>query len=142
MKNNLIIIILAILIFVSGIGGYFLGQKVILNSLFPEQKEIFSIGGIITSINANSFVVETNSLQQNLPNSNEVQTDKITVNINEQTQIYRMTFSIGNPESEETAISFSDLSEGNEVSVVSSENIKGKTEIIAASITHYQMENN
>lgn len=141
MKNNLIIIILAVLIFVSGIGGYFLGQNVMLNSLFPEQKEIFSISGIITSIEENSFVVETNSLQRNLPGSNEILTDKIIVNINEQTQINKITFSTESAESKETAISFSDLSEGSDVSVVSLENIKGKTEITAANVTLYQIEN-
>jgi hypothetical protein len=139
MNKNLIIIILTILIFVSGIGGYFLGQNVMLNSIYPEQKEIFSIDGIITSINSNSFVIETSSLQRNLPTTNEILIDKITININEQTKIYKITFSPENPEPEETAIPFSDLIEGNEINIISSENIKGKNEITATNISIYSV---
>jgi hypothetical protein len=139
MNKNLIIIILTILIFVSGIGGYFLGQNVMLNSIYPEQKEIFSIDGIITSVDSNSFVIETSSLQRNFPMTNEILIDKITININEQTKIYKITFSPENSEPEETAIPFSDLIEGNEINIISSENIKGKKEITATNISIYSV---
>jgi hypothetical protein len=139
MKNNLIIIVLTILIFVSGIGGYFLGQKILLDSFLQEQEEIFFTFGQIKSINENSFTIETNFLEGNPSEQDEIKLIEITVNINEQTKFSKIAPSLENPEVEETEISFSDLREGNKVDIISSENIKGKTEITAVNVLVYEM---
>lgn len=136
-----IISISIVLIIVAGIGGFFLGQmsmnkyKEAVDFLYPEvADEVFSISGEITSINGNSFVVETTSLERFLPGE-ESQSTPITVDINEQTKIYETSFSSENPEQiSEKILSISDLSIGQVVDVSSSENIKGKSEIIATEI--------
>ena len=141
MKNNLIIIILVILIFVSGIGGYFLGQnsmkeyKAIVDQLYPNTEEVFEISGEITEINGNSITIETSSLQTYLPNE-EIKTELIIINIDDKTVIYSSDFY---PETDETKkmISFSRLSAGDIIKVLSSENIKGKDQIIATEIVLY-----
>ncbi|MCK9567944.1 hypothetical protein M0R72_03225 [Candidatus Pacearchaeota archaeon] len=119
----------------AGIGGYFLGQNVMLNSIYPESNEVFSIFGQITSINGDSLVVETNSLQRYIIPGQEQKLTKITINTNEQTKILEQIFSLENSlESTETILSFSDLTVGDSVSVLSSENIKGKSQITATEI--------
>jgi hypothetical protein len=134
--NQIIFITISlILIAGAGIGGYFLGQNITLNSLYPEPKEIFSIYGQITSIDGNSLVVETNSLERNLPGQDEIKFSTITVIINDQTKIYESTFSLENPsEFSENILSFSDLSVGDFIGASSDENIKGKTQMIATEI--------
>lgn len=135
MNQIILVIIFLILIVGAGIGGYFLGQHTMLNSLYPEPNEVFSISGKITSIDGNSLVVETSSLERYIPGQ-EFETKLITINTNQQTKIYKLNFSPENPtEFTETVLSFSDLAVGDAVGILSSENIKGKSQVTATEIT-------
>lgn len=135
-KIGLFIVIAVILILLSGITGYFLGQnsmkkyKIAFDELYPEQQEIFSIGGVIQEISENYFVIEIPSFERNIPGQ-EINFINITINSNQDTQIYKSEFL---PESEEIQIVFSDLEIENYVTIEFEENIKDKKEFTASKI--------
>jgi len=137
MNKIILITIFLLLLIITGavIGGYFLGQEIMLDSIYPESNEVMAIFGQITSIDENSLVVETNSLQRYIIPGQEQKLTKITINTDEQTKILEQSFLPENPEEiTENILSFSDLTIGNSISVLSSENIRGKNQIIATEI--------
>ena len=99
MNKIILITIFLLLLIITGavIGGYFLGQEIMLDSIYPESNEVMAIFGQITSIDENSLVVETNSLQRYIIPGQEQKLTKITINTDEQTKILEQSFLPENP---------------------------------------------
>jgi len=144
-KNKILFIIALAVVFVvaSGIIGYFLGQssmqryKDIVDELYPESpEEIYSFSGTVLSVSENSLIVKTTEPGRRFLPTEELEYVEMLVNVNEDTEIVSFSLSLnldGNFQ-EKTQISLSEISEGDSVSISSSENMVGETEVTAVKI--------
>jgi hypothetical protein len=104
----------------------------------PLPEEIYSISGKIKKIEGNSIWIESQIRvsQLPLPGGKEFETKEIKVNVLPETKIVKVEMAeIPPPPPEEPfkeiPLKFEDLKVGNQITVTSKENIKGKTEILA-----------
>jgi len=104
----------------------------------PLPEEIYSISGKITKIEGNSIWIESQIRvsQLPLPGGKEFETKEIKVNVLPETKIVKVEMAeIPPPPPEEPfkeiPLKFEDLKVGDQITVTSKENIKGKTEISA-----------
>lgn len=107
----------------------------------PLPEEIYSISGKITKIEGNSIWVEAQIRvsQFPLPGGKEIETKEIKVNTNDETKIVKVEIPEIPPlppeePFREVPLKFEDLKIGDQVTVISKENIKGKVEILADKI--------
>ena len=156
--------ILVIICFLIGFGiGYFTGKistykiflaklaekekeinwyKKLLEQFYPPlPKEIHSFSGKITKIEGNSIWVEAQIRvsQFPLPEGKEFEEKEMKVNLVNDTEILKVEPVIPPPLPPEepvkkTPLKLSDLKVGDQITVISKENIKGKTEILADEI--------
>lgn len=104
----------------------------------PLPEEIYSISGKITKIEDKTIWIESKARvsQLPLPGGKEIETKEIKVNTTDETKIVKIGTAVipvlptGEP-FEETLLKFEDLKVGDQITVTSKENIKGKTEILA-----------
>ena len=107
----------------------------------PLPEEIYSISGKITKIEGNSIWIESQIRvsQLPLPGGKEFETKEIKVNVLPETKIVKVEIPpvpplpTGQP-FKEVPLKFEDLKVGDQITVTSKENIKGKTEILADKI--------
>jgi hypothetical protein len=104
----------------------------------PLPEEIYSISGKITKIEGNSIWIESQIRVSRLPlpGGKEFETKEIKVNVLPETKIVKVEMAeIPPPPPEEPfkeiPLKFEDLKVGDQITVTSKENIKGKTEISA-----------
>lgn len=115
-----------------------------LEMFYPSlPEEMYSLSGEVTEIKDKTILMET-FIQVNrlpLPGGKEIEQQNIKVVVNDQTNITGLETGIPlspllpreKPKSEKTLI-FSDIKIGDNILVTSTENIKGKKEIIASQI--------
>ena len=104
----------------------------------PLPEEIRSISGKITKIEDKAIWIESmvRVSQLPLPEGKEIEKEEIKVNVSDQTKIVEveMIEPLPLPPKElfkETQLSLKDLKVGDQITVTSKENVKGKTEILA-----------
>jgi hypothetical protein len=161
--------IFALLVLISGIGGYFYGLKVGYVSgksvsekeitdlkaglriySLPSPSEIFSISGVIKEIGENTIKVETNSFTDFPPlPGQKISTELRLVEVTSETEITESVFfkprlpvSGKNGQSsgaQAKEIKLSDLKIGDNITIRSSENIKNKMKFAAMSIEKISM---
>jgi ABC-type cobalt transport system substrate-binding protein len=114
--------------------------KSLLEPFYPPlPEEIKSVSGKITKIENKTIWMEASIRvsQFPLPEGKEIEKKNIKVNITDQTKISKIEMpEIPLPEKpfKETILKFEDLKVGDQITVTSAENIKGKTEILASQI--------
>jgi hypothetical protein len=114
--------------------------KSLLEPFYPPlPEEIRSVSGKITKIEDKTIWMEA-SIQVSqfpLPEGKEIERRNIKVNTTDQTKIFKIEMpEIPLPEKpfKEIILKFEDLKVGDDVTVTSTENIKGKAEILASQI--------
>jgi hypothetical protein len=107
----------------------------------PLPEEIYSISGKITKIEGNSIWIESQIRLSRLPlpGGKEFETKEIKVNVLPETKIVKVEIPPVPPlpteqPFKEVPLKFEDLKVGDQITVTSKENIKGKTEILAERI--------
>lgn len=106
--------------------------------LLPE--EIYGISGKVTKIQDRTISIEADVLvsQFPLPGGKEIERQNIKVNLTEQTKITEFNPLTPPPlpgeAIQEKILEFSDIKIGDTISVISTENIKGKKEVTASQI--------
>jgi hypothetical protein len=107
----------------------------------PLPEEIYSLSGKITKIEGKTIWIESliRVSQFPLPEGKEIEKKEIKVNLTDETKIVKieMIEPIPLPPEEpfkEIKLSFKDLKVGDQITIISKENIKGKTEILADKI--------
>lgn len=153
-NNKIVVAVVALLIGI--IAGYFFGAQSGKNAVREEQKkmeelqkslEVFVpplpdvinvVGGKITAINGDTFMMEIPSLTDRYPHPNRSQaTETRTVKTTEDTAITETSFdpkTFKNGLPQETTISAKDLKAGDVVSVTVSENVRTEQNLTAISI--------
>jgi hypothetical protein len=107
----------------------------------PLPEEIKSVSGKITKIEDKNLWMEAQMRisQFPLPEGKEIEKKNIKVNLTGETKISKIEMIEPPPLSpegpfKETVLKFEDLKVGDNITVTSAENIKGKTEILASQI--------
>jgi hypothetical protein len=107
----------------------------------PLPEEIYSISGKIKKIEGNSIWIESQIRvsQLPLPGGKEIEKKEIKVNLTDETKIVKIEVPEIPPlppeePFKEISLKFEDLKVGDQITVTSKENIKGKTEILAERI--------
>lgn len=116
--------------------------KSLLEPFYPSlPEEIRSISGVVTEKGDNFLKMEARIQvsQFPLPEGKEIERQNIKVNLTDKTKISKieMVEPLPLPLEEpfkETILSFDDIKVGDGIAVISTENIKGKTEITASQI--------
>jgi hypothetical protein len=116
--------------------------KSLLEPFYPPlPEEIRSVFGKVTKIEDKTIWMEA-SIQVSrfpLPEGKEIEKKNIKVNLTDETKVVKIEMPEIPPlppekPFKETILKFEDLKVGDQITVISTENIKGKTEILASQI--------
>lgn len=123
-KNQIIILALVIVLIFGGIIGWFLVQKSKIPLKEGAVKEVFSLSGIVSSVDAkNNFLIVK-------PTGEE---KEITVVLSNTTKLIKLEFPLNPPTgvtlipTKQTEIEISDFKVGDNVLIKTTENIAGKS---------------
>lgn len=143
-KTNKIILII-ILVLAVGIAGYFIGknqsqQEVdrlteIVEMTYPEPDEVISrISGVVKNVQGATIYLEADNPERYLPNSKKPEKVTKYVSISNQTNITTIDSSTESDNPKTSEMSISDIKEGDEVTVISEENIRTSQKFQATEI--------
>jgi hypothetical protein len=111
--------------------------KSTLEMFFPPlPQNLYSFSGKITKIEKNSIWVETQIRVSRLPlpEGKEFEKKEIKVNLTDETEILKVEYIPPEEPVRKTSLKLTELKVGDQINVISKENIKGKTEILADKI--------
>lgn len=121
-KKQFIILVIIIILILAGVVGWAvfqmkkIGEESALKNPVAEQKEVFSVLGVVSEVNqAENFLMVK-------PNGQE---SEVKVSLSETTKLIKIDLSSGN----QTEIKILDFKVGSKVFVKSKESIAGKTEL-------------